>query len=447
MQKAGIVKGTRDFGPVEVAKRRYIFNIIENVFKQYGFSPIETPSLERLDTLTGKYGDEGDQLLFKILKNGEIQEKAVQAKDSKSFYNTITDKGLRYDLTVPFARFVSMNRHQLKLPFKRYQMQPVWRADRPQRGRYREFWQCDADSIGTKSLICEMECLEMFDKVFSELGIAVNIHLNHRKLLEAVAEKLGLGDHFEDFTVAIDKLDKIGMEGVIKELNSKNLNTEKLKSGAALLQNFNFQESSIELIKQKIQNQTGKEAIEELNTLLHYCTSFENKVILDLSLARGLSYYTGCIFEVKPINHKLGSVAAGGRYDDLTSIFGVKDVSGVGISFGADRIYDLLEQQEAFPKNLGVLADILVCSMDDEVLPYASQIARTLRDSLDKRIIQYPDAVKLKKQLDYANHIGASHAIILGSQEFENQSCMIKNLNEGTQHEVTLDDLINFWND
>jgi histidyl-tRNA synthetase len=448
MQKASIVKGTRDFGPAEVAKRKYIFNQIEVVFKQFGFAPIETPSLEKLSTLTGKYGDEGDQLLFKVLKNGDIRDKVVQnSQDEKSFYNSLTDKGLRYDLTVPFARFVSMNRHQIKFPFKRYQMQQVWRADRPQKGRYREFWQCDADSIGTKSLICEMECLEIFDKVFDQLNIPVTIHLNHRKLLESIAESMGYGDNFNEFSVAIDKLDKIGKEGVLKELENKSLDVQTLDQEFHLLKAYPFTTSTLGTLKKSLENEKGQMATEQLKELLSYCSTFSNDVVIDTSLARGLSYYTGCIFEVKPKEANIGSIAAGGRYDDLTEVFGVKDVSGVGISFGADRIFDILEQQKKYPHGLDDLTDVLVCAMDETCLPYCAEIARSLRVNTNLSILQYPDSAKLKKQLDYANALHANYAIIVGSNEIEKESCMVKNLTAGTQAEISIHSLSSYFND
>lgn len=446
MQKASIVKGTRDFGPIEVAKRKYIFNIIEDIFKQYGFASIETPTMEKLSTLTGKYGDEGDQLLFKVLNNGEIKEKVLNnIEDNKAFYNALTEKGLRYDLTVPFARYVSMNRHKIKFPFKRYQMQQVWRADRPQKGRYREFWQCDADSIGTKSLICEMECLEIFDQVFSTLKIPVVIHLNHRKLLEAIADKLGYAEHFNQFTVSIDKLDKIGIDGVLEDLNKRSIDSNSLKDNFDLLKGYSFSANSLEELQNKLNNHNGNFAIDELSKLLNYCSSFNNEIILDTSLARGLSYYTGCIFEVKPKDAKIGSIAAGGRYDDLTEVFGVKDVSGVGISFGADRIFDVLEADEKYPEGLDNLTDILICAMDESCLEYCSSIARNLRSNINKSILQYPEAHKLKKQLDYANALNAEYAVIVGSNELEKETCMVKNLIKGSQEELSIHSLSDYF--
>lgn len=435
MQKASLVKGTRDFGPVEVAKRNHIFETIRTVFKSYGFAPIETPSLEKTETLTGKYGDEGDQLLFHILNNGDILSKA-NTESSQALKKSVSDKGLRYDLTVPFARFTAMNRHAIKMPFKRYQMQAVWRADRPQKGRYREFWQCDADTIGTNSLVCEVECIEMFDKVFSALGLPVTIHLNHRKLLEAIAHQLGFKNNFTAFSVAIDKLDKIGMDGVLKELQSKAMDTSILEGNPTLLSAENFDTDEIENCNSIFNSDLAKTAIGELSEILNYLGNLNNAVLLDKALARGLSYYTGCIFEVKLKNQNYGSVAAGGRYDNLTEVFGVKDISGIGISFGADRIYDILEELNLFPEDTTKLADVLVCPMDKEAMSYALQIASNIRSSSKLATIVYPKAAKLKKQLDYANAIGASYALVLGSEEMENKSISLKNLTTGEQEIV-----------
>lgn len=441
MQKASLVKGTRDFGPVEVAKRNHIFETIKGVFKSYGFAPIETPSLEKTETLTGKYGEEGDQLLFHVLNNGDILGKA-NTENNHSLKKSISNKGLRYDLTVPFARFTAMNRHAIKMPFKRYQMQAVWRADRPQKGRYREFWQCDADTIGTNSLICEVESIEMFDKVFTTLGLPVTIHLNHRKLLEAIAQDLGFADHFTEFSVAIDKLDKIGMDGVIKELESKNLDTKTLQDNSNALSANVFNASEIQNCKTSFKSELAQTALAELTEILGYLGALNNDVVLDKALARGLSYYTGCILEVKLKEQSYGSVAAGGRYDDLTEVFGVKDISGIGISFGADRIYDVLEELNLFPAETTKLADILVCPMDKEAMSYALQIAANIRTESAHATIVYPKAAKLKKQLDYANAIGAKYAIVLGSNEMENKTVSLKDLESGQQENMNSIDLI-----
>jgi len=440
MQKASLVKGTRDFGPVELSKRNYIFDIIRTVYKSYGFAPLETPAMENLSTLTGKYGDEGDALLFRMLNNGDILESAKQnLSDNNQLKNAITDKGLRYDLTVPFARYTAMNRHALKMPFKRYQMQTVWRADRPQKGRYREFWQCDADTIGTNSLVCEMECIEILDSVFSQLNIPVTIHINHRKLLEGFAQSIGFGDNFRDFTVAIDKLDKIGFEGVLREIESKGIGTEALIGGRELLKAHIFSLETIESLKGTLQqNILAQEGLTELTAVLKLMGKVKNDVVLDMALARGLSYYTGTIFEVKPTAASMGSVAAGGRYDDLTAIFGVNDISGIGISFGADRIFDILNENNGFPDTLNAYADVIICPMDEAVLPYATDTARQLRAQTQKAILVYPQSAKLGKQLDYANALDIQFAIIIGSNEMEQDIYTLKDLKTGAQSQLSL---------
>lgn len=443
MQKASLVKGTRDFGPIQVAKKNYIFDTIKKVFKSYGFAPLETPSMEKIETLTGKYGEEGDQLLFRILNNGDILPKAESNFDSnRALKSAISDKGLRYDLTVPFARYTAMNMHALKMPFKRYQIQPVWRADRPQKGRYREFWQCDADTIGTRSLICELECIEMFDKVFSALNLPVVIHLNHRKLLEAIAIHLGFEGEFEAFTVAIDKMDKIGFDGVVKELESKNLDTSKFENAQSLLTTFDFESKQLKDLDETLKSVLATQAIKDLSEIRGYYNQLDNDIVLDTSLARGLSYYTGCIFEVKLKEGGFGSVAAGGRYDDLTEVFGVKDISGIGISFGADRMYDVLEDLNLFPQEMSKMTDVLICPMDKDVFSFALQTARKIRNNTQQSCLVYPKEGKLKKQLDYANALNAQYAIIIGSEEVEKNEVSIKNLNSGEQKNMDLTQLI-----
>jgi len=444
MQKASLVKGTRDFGPVELSKRNYIFDIIRTVFKSYGFAPLETPAMENLSTLTGKYGDEGDALLFRIMNNGDILDTAKQSlADNNSLKNALTDKGLRYDLTVPFARYTAMNRHALKMPFKRYQMQTVWRADRPQKGRYREFWQCDADTIGTTSLVCEMECIEILDAVFSQLNIPVAIHINHRKLLEGFAQRIGLGENFRDFTVAIDKMDKIGFEGVLKELDSKGINTASLAENSALLKGQTFSLETLDNLKKSLQNQAiAQEGINELIAVQKLLGKINNSLVLDMALARGLSYYTGTIFEVKPTAAAMGSIAAGGRYDDLTAIFGVNDISGIGISFGADRIFDILNDNQGFPDALNAYAEVIICPMDESVIPFATKTARELRQQTEKSVLVYPQSVKLGKQLDYANALDIKFAIIIGSNEMEQNTFTLKNLKTGAQNQLNLAEVI-----
>lgn len=443
MQKASLVKGTRDFGPIQVAKKNYIFDAIKKVFRSYGFAPLETPSMEKIETLTGKYGEEGDQLLFRILKNGDILPKAeANLESNRSLRGAISDKGLRYDLTVPFARYTAMNMHSLKMPFKRYQIQPVWRADRPQKGRYREFWQCDADTIGTRSLICELECIEMFDKVFSALKLPVVIHLNHRRLLEAIAIELGFDGSFEAFTVAIDKMDKIGFEGVVNELESKKLDTARFKESRALLNATGFEGQSLDKLEENLKSDLAKTAINELREIRGYYDHLDNDVVLDTSLARGLSYYTGCIFEVKLKETGYGSVAAGGRYDDLTEVFGVKDISGIGISFGADRIYDVLEDLNLFPKEMNKMTDVLICPMDKEAFAYALNTASQIRKNTSQSCLVYPKEGKLKRQLDYANALNAQYAIIIGSDEIEKNEISMKDLSSGEQKNLNMNQLL-----
>ncbi len=445
MQKASLVKGTRDFGPIELARRNYIFDIIRTVFKSYGFAGIETPSMETLDTLMGKYGDEGDTLLFKILNNGDILEQAKNNLNSNNgLKNAISDKGLRYDLTVPFARYTAMNRHDIKMPFKRYQMQAVWRADRPQKGRYREFWQCDADTIGTSSLLCEMESIEILDKVFQLLGIDVIIHINHRKLLEGFSQSLGMHENFIDFTVAIDKLDKIGIEGVCNELAAKKIDIQAFKNHEKLLSPIPFNSNSLKTIEiQLANNDLALQGLSELLSVYKLLGKLHNQVLLDMSLARGLSYYTGAIFEVKLVDKTLGSVAAGGRYDNLTEVFGVKDISGIGFSFGADRIYDVLVQKNQFPATLNPFADVLICPMEENTIAFAAEMARTLRSNTQQSVMVFPQAQKLGKQLDYANALNMKYAIIIGSNEIESQIFAIKNLLEGKQEHLDMPSLIN----
>ncbi len=445
MQKASLAKGTRDFGPIEIGQRNFIFETIKQVFQCYGFAPIETPAMENLSTLTGKYGDEGDALLFRILNSGPInQENFITNEPNVDLKNKISDKGLRYDLTVPLARYTSINRHKIKMPFKRYQMQPVWRADRPQKGRYREFWQCDADTLGTNSLICELECLEIIESVFTKLDIPVIVHINHRKLLEGIAQELGLQHRFVDFTVAIDKLDKIGLDGVLAELETKGMTINNEHLFQEIITPKAFRASTIEyLIDKFISNKLIAEACEELKTILRYLGNANQDILLDLGLARGLSYYTGAIFEVKPRDKNIGSLAAGGRYDNLTEVFGFSDISGIGISFGADRIYDVLLANEKFPKDLVFYADVLICPLDDTSIDIALSLARIIRNETNKKTIVYPSAQKIAKQLDYANALKISFAIIIGNDEIENNIYTLKNLIDGTQQKLSIIEIKN----
>ena len=443
MSKPSIPQGTRDFSPEQVARRTYIFDTIRKVFQKYGFAPIETPTLENLSTLMGKYGEEGDKLLFKVLNNGDYLAKTdpsvLEAKNSQKLISQICDRGLRYDLTVPFARYVVMHQNDIVFPFKRYQIQPVWRADRPQRGRYREFYQCDADVVGSPSLVYEAELVQIYDEVFKTFGLNVVIKINNRKILFGMAEAAGIPDKFMDMTVAIDKLDKIGWEGVATELRSKEIN-----------------ESSIEIINKllTVNNLTDLEAfgdksesllrgIAELRKFHAYFDQkpSTNKVQFDITLARGLNYYTGCIFEVAATDVKMGSIGGGGRYDDLTSVFGLKNVSGVGISFGADRIYDCLQELDLFPKESAESLKVLFVAFDEETHHFAFNCLTKIREAGINSDI-YPEPTKLKKQLDYADRREVPFVILVGSEEMESGILTIKNMKKGEQEKLTLEQII-----
>ncbi len=452
MQKPTLAKGTRDFGPTETANRKHLFNIIAKNFKQFGYQEIETPAMENLSTLSGKYGEEGDTLLFKILDSGDylssLQKSNMPIHDITSAMATplIASKGLRYDLTVPFARYVAMNRHQLSFPFKRFQMQPVWRADRPQKGRYREFWQCDADCIGSDSLVSEADFINLFHNVFNDLHILdYQIHVNNRKILEGIAEVLEAKDKFIELTTAIDKFDKIGLEGVQNELKSKGFSNEQLLQLEYFLTCSNLNIDVINSWKEALKNSPiGLQGLDEIETLYHYLVATQNQaqVFFDGTLARGLSYYTGCIFEVKVPNSGLGSIAAGGRYDNLTGIFGLPNVSGVGISFGADRIYDLLLLRNLFPSHNALFKSVLFCPMEQEFIPFCMKEAVLFRKA-GLVVSVFPTATKLKKQLDYANAINADFAVIIGSEEFKSNTLSIKNLKDGTQQTIDTTTFLN----
>lgn len=442
MSKPSIPRGTRDFSPIVMARRKYILSAIENVYRTYGFMPLETPAMENLSTLTGKYGDEGDQLVFKILNSGDYLKDAPRESldDSKSLISHISEKGLRYDLTVPLARYVVMNRHEISFPFKRYQIQPVWRADRPQKGRYREFWQCDADVLGTDSLLCEADFIDIYHSVFRAIGLKdYEIRINHRKILEAVAEKASASQHFKNITVIIDKGDKIGVDGVSKELAELGLDQGQVKIIISLLTKTPFNSDCIDSLAENLQGSSHTEkAIGDLRQLLSFAGSSADNVYFDGSLARGLDYYTGCIFEVVPTSVKMGSISGGGRYDNLTGVFGLKDISGIGISFGIDRLYDVLEELNGFPKDEAVFTDLLFCPMDENALTYCIPIANGLRRENIRTEI-YPQAAKLKKQLDYANAKHISWAAIVGENEMQNNKVMLKHLTTGNQELVDKD--------
>ncbi|HZY82317.1 MAG TPA: histidine--tRNA ligase [Cyclobacteriaceae bacterium] len=444
MEKPSLPKGTRDFGPAVMAKRQFLIETIRSVFKKFGFAPLETPAMENLSTLTGKYGEEGDQLLFRILNSGDylkdVDQAKLTARDSKQVASDITEKGLRYDLTVPFARYVVMNRHEISLPFKRYQIQPVWRADRPQKGRYREFYQCDADVVGTDSLICEAEILLMIKEAFLKLGIKdYTIKINHRGVLSGLAEVAGLKDNETTLFVAIDKLDKIGEDGVRKELADRGVSTESIDTVFNTLNRGGAQAISE-------QSERGKKGVQDVNTVFELLNKYgatQDHVEFDITLARGLSYYTGCIFEVKVNNVAIGSVSGGGRYDNLTQAFGSKEkLSGVGISFGIDRIYDAMEELKVFPENTEVSSQVLVCHFDENAMQYGLKVLHTLRqNSIASEI--YPDVTKkINKQLEYADKKMIPFTIVIGDDEVKSGLLSIKNMRSGEQLKKTLEDII-----
>ena len=429
-QKPSIPKGTRDFGPAEMVGRNYIFNIVRSVFRKYGYQCIETPSMENLSTLLGKYGEEGDKLLFRIQNSGE---KAALAPE----------KGLRYDLTVPFARFVVQHQNEIAFPFKRYQIQPVWRADRPQKGRYREFYQCDVDVIGSKSLLNELELVQMVDDVFGQMGIRVVIKLNNRKILAGLAEVSGQPDKLVDITVAIDKIDKIGLDAVKQELTEKGLTEQAIAVIEPVLTLSGTTAEKLARMRELLAaSETGLKGLEEIGTLFSLIdgAGISQAVELDLSLARGLNYYTGAIFEVKALDFAIGSICGGGRYDDLTGIFGLPNTSGVGISFGADRIYDVLCGLDLFPKDAAAAATVLFTNMGEREVAYSVPVAAALRKAGFACEI-YPDSAKLKKQFEYADRKGIPYLAIVGDQEVAEGTVTLKNLATGKQRRVAKGDL------
>ena len=430
-QKPSIPKGTRDFGQVEMARRNYIFDTIKGVFQLYGFQQIETPAMENLSTLMGKYGEEGDKLLFRIQNSGE---KAALAPE----------KGLRYDLTVPFARYVVQHREEIDFPFKRFQIQPVWRADRPQKGRYREFYQCDVDVIGSDSLVGELELIQIVEEVYRRLGINVCLHINNRKVLAGIAEVIGAPDKMIDITVAIDKLDKIGVEAVNAELIERGLNAEQVDKLQPILNLSGSTTDKLNALKTILANsEVGLKGVEELETLfgLIEATDVHLNIELDLCLARGLNYYTGAIFEVKALDAQIGSITGGGRYDNLTGIFGLPNVSDVGISFGADRIYDVLTELDLFPKELQSATQVLFATFGDQELRYALRWAKALR-AAGKTVEVFPEPTKMKKQMGYSDSKQIPFVAIVGGNEMETNSVMLKNMATGEQKQVTLEELI-----
>ena len=445
-QKPSIPKGTRDFSPLEMAGRDYLVNTVRTVFKKYGYSPIETPAMENLSTLLGKYGEEGDKLLFKVLNSGDafagISPEMLQNSNSLSV--KVCEKGLRYDLTVPFARFVVQHQNELVFPFKRYQIQPVWRADRPQKGRYREFYQCDVDVVGSDSLINELELVQIVDEVFSHLGLSVSVKINNRKVLSGIAEVTGHADKLIDITVAIDKIDKIGIDAVKDELRSKGIDDKAIAIIEPILSLSGTTKEKLSEIRVILsKSETGNKGVDELEELFNLIESagVTCNTELDLSLARGLNYYTGAIFEVKSLETAMGSICGGGRYDDLTGIFGLKGVSGVGISFGADRIYDVISALDRFPKDAVEGTKVLFTNMGKRELIYTIPIVKQLREAGVPAEI-YTDETKLKKQFDYAEKKGIPFLAIVGEDEVTNSNISLKNLSTGEQKVVDKQDIV-----
>ncbi len=451
MQKASLPKGSRDFAPDVLKKRLEIIDSISAVYQRYGFEPLETPAMENLSTLTGKYGDEGDKLLFKVLNSGDYLSKVtddqlIDAKEnSNTILNLISEKGLRYDLTIPFARFVVQNRHAIQFPFKRYQIQPVWRADRPQKGRYREFWQCDADVIGTQSLLCEADFIKIYHEVFNSLGLTnYKVKINHRKILEAIAISVEFTGHLTDLTVAIDKLDKIGWTGVGNELLLRGMTDNQIKKLQSLLTTENLTTETLNNLEQKlVPSEQAKTGIQELRDVIELLgQSIENyRVELDLSLARGLDYYTGCIFEAMVENATVGSVSGGGRYDDLTGVFGLPDVSGVGISFGIDRLYDIMHEEGLLTNDNAPNAQILLCHFDAESRKACIAVASILRENKIACEV-YPDIKNIRKQLDYANKRSYRFTGVIGESEMNSESVQFKDMISGDQANLSHADLI-----
>ncbi|MBR5776705.1 MAG: histidine--tRNA ligase [Bacteroidaceae bacterium] len=445
-QKPNIPKGTRDFGPQEMARRNYIFNTIRQVYALYGFQQIETPAMENLSTLMGKYGEEGDKLLFKILYSGDflrgIGEEDLKNGATGKLASQLCEKGLRYDLTVPFARYVVQHRDELTLPFRRYQIQPVWRADRPQKGRYREFYQCDADVVGSDSLINEVELMQIVDTVFNRFGIRVCIKINNRKILTGIAEMIGEADRIVDITVAIDKLDKIGLEKVNEELRTNGLSEDAIQKLQPIINLSGTNQEKMATMRQALaQSEIGLKGIDEVEFVLDHLSGLSSQVELDLTLARGLNYYTGCIFEVKALDVQIGSITGGGRYDNLTGIFGMPGISGVGISFGADRIYDVLNQLELYPGEVTTATQILFINFGEKETEYCLPILSDLRAAGIRAEI-YPDAAKMKKQMQYANVKAVPFVALVGENEMSAGMVTLKNMTTGEQQMVPAAELL-----
>lgn len=446
--KPSIPKGTRDFSPLEMAKRNYIFDTIRNVYHLYGFQQIETPAMEMLSTLMGKYGEEGDKLLFKIQNSGDyfagLSDEELLSRNATRLACKFCEKGLRYDLTVPFARYVVMHRDELTFPFKRYQIQPVWRADRPQKGRYREFYQCDADVVGSDSLLNEVELMQIVDTVFSRFGIRVCIKLNNRKILTGIAEIIGEADKIVDITVAIDKLDKIGLDNVNAELREKGISAEAISRLQPIICLSGTNSEKLSTLRQVLtQSETGLKGVDECEFILSTLQDLglNNTVELDLTLARGLNYYTGAIFEVKALDVQIGSITGGGRYDNLTGVFGLNGVSGVGISFGADRIFDVLNQLDLYPKEAVNGTQLLFINFGPQEAAFSMQVLRQIR-AAGIRAELFPDNSKMKKQMSYANTKGIPYVALIGENEMNQKKVTLKNMTNGEQQLVTPDELI-----
>ena len=447
MTKPSIPKGTRDFSPETMIKRNYIFDTIKSIFNLYGYKPLETPSMENLSTLMGKYGDEGDKLLFKILNSGDFLASTTDEDKSSSIklMHKISEKGLRYDLTVPFARYVTMYRNDIVFPFKRYQMQPVWRADRPQKGRYREFYQCDVDVIGTTSMLNETELIMMINDVFKALKINIIIKLNNRKILSGIASFIGYSDKLTDITVAIDKMDKIGYDNVIAELKDKGIEDEGIDKLTPILTLTGDNRTKLASLKEILKdNEEGLKGIEETETifsLLEDCPNATAQLDLDLTLARGLNYYTGAIIEVKSADTVIGSICGGGRYDNLTSIFGLPDVSGVGVSFGAERIYDVMNELNLFPEKSTQTTQVLFVNLGDKEARYCLPLISKLRhEGINSEL--YPDSVKFRKQMEYANKRGIPYVVIAGEDEIAKDCVSVKDMINGEQNTVGKDEIL-----
>lgn len=443
--KPSIPKGTRDFGPVEMTRRNYIFDTIRRVFRRYGYQPIETPAMENLSTLLGKYGDEGDKLLFKILNSGDFLQAAggpLNVNSDKAALQ-ISEKGLRYDLTVPFARYVVQHQSELTFPFKRFQIQPVWRADRPQKGRYREFYQCDVDVVGTNSILCEVELVQIAADVFKALGINVCLKINNRKILAGMAEAIGAPDKMMDITIAIDKLDKIGIDNVNAELRENGLSAEQVEALQPILGLSGDKEQKLAGLEAILTSEVGKKGIEEVRTLFGYIDELGVDIMteLDLTLARGLNYYTGAIFEVKALDTEIGSISGGGRYDNLTGIFGLDGLSGVGISFGADRIYDVMTRLDLFPSEANASTDVLVANFGGEDELYSLGVLAKMRAAgLSGEM--YPESAKMKKQMGYADKRGIRFVVLCGETERLAGSVTVKDMSNGQQQTIGLDEAV-----